>query len=233
MKQFLISPPFGNIISHPKCTSVVGTFTLNPRGSNWTKLYRLIKTTRPVESGWVNNVGLQNPGIYSVRNYQLDKLYSIAALDSNEWDGLYDAIPETASLEINLSCPNVGDHPEIIDEQVKKFLQKYKLVIFKLSPTSQAENVTQRLISLGAQYFHLFNTISMERGGESGDRLKEFGLQTIKKVRVQYPDIKIIAGGGIYSVEDIESYKNVGANYFSLASVFLNPIQVRQLLKNL
>lgn len=178
----------------------------------------------------MNNVGLQNSGIQSIRNFSPKKLYSIAALDQHDWDSLYEVIPELVSLEINLSCPNVANHPEITDEQVNKYLRKYKLIVFKLSPTAQAETELKRLVSLGATHFHLFNTLPTERGGESGKRLRDFGLRVIQKITIQYPNITIIAGGGIYSADDINLYRNVGAEYFSLASIFLNPVRARKLL---
>ena len=38
-----------------------------------------------------------------------------------------------------------------------------------------------------------------------------------------YKDTVIIAGGGIQSSEDIRTYKNNGANYFSISTLLFNP----------
>src|SRR5258708_31459303 len=67
MKKFIISPPFGSFITHEKCTSVLGTYTLNQRGGWLKKIYRAMLTVRPIKNGRVNNIGLQNSGIKSVR----------------------------------------------------------------------------------------------------------------------------------------------------------------------
>ncbi len=232
MKNFLISPPFGSYIAHSKCTSVYGTYTLHKRGGWTTKLCRAIKTIRPVKNGWVNNIGLQNPGIKSVKSFDQEKIYSIAAIQSEEWDGLIDYIPENTTVELNLSCPNLDRKTDIDDYQVVTFINKFPTVIFKLSPTNEVYNQVDRLVKLGARYLHIANTLPTNRGGESGGRLKEFSLKTIKNIRGKYPDIEIIGGGGIYSYKDIELYKDAGADYFSLATIWFTPWRAVWLLKN-
>ena len=212
---------------------MVGTFTLKPRGSNWTKLYRLLKTTRPVESGWVNNVGFQNPGITSVKKFDSEKLYSIAAMEHSDWDQLLNIIPAHAMVEINTSCPNIDDHPEIPDDQVRKYLEKHPLVVFKLPPKQETVKEVEKLSSLGAIHFHLCNTMPTERGGESGKRLQELSLDLIRETKKIHPHIKIIGGGGIYEPKDIDLYRAAGADFFSLASVFLNPLKAQKLLRSI
>ena len=231
MKNFLISPPFGSYIAHSKCTSVYGTYTLYKRGGWVKRLYRAIRTIRPVKNGWVNNIGLQNPGIKSVKKFNLEKIYSIAAIQSEEWDKLIAYIPEGITVELNLSCPNLDQKTDIDDRQVLAYINKFPIVMFKLSPTDEIYNQVDRLVGLGGQYLHIANTLPTNRGGESGERLKEFSLKTINNVRSKYPNIKIIGGGGIYSDKDIELYKNAGADYFSLATIWFKPWRAIQLLK--
>lgn len=230
MKDFLISPPFGSYVTHNKCTSIYGTYTLYKRG-NWPKkIYRAITTIRPIKNGWVNNIGLLNPGIASVKKFDHNKIYSIAAIHPEEWAKIINYIPKEIMVELNLSCPNI-EKTEISDRQVRAYLNKFSIVIFKLSPTKEIYDHVDRLISLGAQYLHIANTLPTNKGGEAGERLKVFSLQTIKKVREEYPDIKIIGGGGIYSIEDVGLYKNAGADYFSLATIWFKPWKAIQLLK--
>ena len=231
MKNFLISPPFGSYITHSKCTSVYGTYTLHKRGSWAKRLYRAIRTIRPIKNGWVNNIGLQNPGIKSVKKFDPEKIYSIASIQPEEWDRLIGYIPPNIIVELNLSCPNLEQKTDIDDQQVIDYLHKFPVVIFKLSPTNEIYNQGDRLVGLGAQYLHIANTLPTNRGGESGERLKEFSLKTIKNVRSKYSGIKIIGGGGIYSDKDIELYKNAGADYFSLATIWFKPWRAVQLLK--
>ena len=231
MKSFIISPPFGKFITNNKCTSVLGTYTLYKRGNLVKKLYRAITTIRPVENGWINNIGLQNPGIQSIKEFNPEKIYSIAVIQSEEWDKLIDYIPKETMVELNLSCPNINQKPEIRDQQTIAYINKFPVVIFKLSPTKEIYNQIDRLISLGAQYIHIANTIPVNKGGESGERLKLFSIKTIRDIRGKYPDIKIIGGGGIYSKKDIELYKNAGADYFSLATIWFKPWKAIQLIK--
>lgn len=231
MKNFLISAPFGNYISHSKCTSVCGTYTLHKRGSWIKRLYRALTTIRPIKNGWVNNIGLQNPGIKSVKTFDPEKIYSIAAIQSEEWDKLIDYIPKNLTVELNLSCPNIEQKTNISDQQVLTYLNKLPVVLFKLSSTKKIYNQIDRLVNLGAKYIHIANTLPTSKGGESGERLKEFSLKTIKSVRGKYPGIKIIGGGGIYFDKDIDLYKNAGADYFSLATIWFKPWRAIRLLK--
>lgn len=233
MKDFLVSAPFGNYIAHKKCTSICGTYTLYKRGNWITRIYRAFATIRPIKNGWVNNIGLQNPGIKSIKNFNPNKIYSITAIQSDEWDYLLEYIPREINLELNLGCPNIKQKTEINDKQVVDFINKYPLVIFKLSPVNEIYSQIEKLINLGAQYIHISNTIPTAKGGESGERLKTFSLRIIKNVRIKYPKIKIIGGGGIYSDEDVELYRNAGASYFSLATIWFKPWKAIKLLKKL
>ncbi len=233
MKDILISPPFGNYISHKKCTSICGTFTYHERGSYLSKIYRILKTVRPIRGGWVNCIGLQNPGIHSIKKFDPKKVYSIAAIEQEEWDKMFNFIPKTAQLEINMSCPNMGNNVDMTDDQVIKYMSKYSLIIFKLSPVESVFREIDKLYELGVTHFHIFNTIPTTKGGESGDRLKKYSLETIPKICNKYPQIKIVGGGGIYSKEDIELYKKAGADYFSIASIFFSPIKAYSLLRKI
>lgn len=144
-------------------------------------------------------------------------------------DKLIDYIPKEIMVELNLSCPNI-EKTEISDSQVSTYLNKFPIIIFKLSSTKEIYDHIDRLVSLGAQYLHIANTLPTNKGGESGERLKVFSLETIKNVREKYPNIKIIGGGGIYSSEDVKLYKNAGADYFSLATIWFKPWKAVQLL---
>ncbi|OGN20277.1 MAG: hypothetical protein A2910_03120 [Candidatus Yanofskybacteria bacterium RIFCSPLOWO2_01_FULL_39_28] len=232
MKNFLISAPFGNYITHVKCTSICGTYTLHKRGSWITRLYRAVTTIRPIKNGWVNRMELQNPGIRSIKKFNPKKIYSITAIQTEEWNELINLISEQVAVELNLSCPNIEPESEIRDHQVVACVKKFPIVIFKLSPTNEIYNQIDRLVNLGARYIHIANTLPTKRGGESGARLKSFSIKTIKNIRAKYPNIKIIGGGGIYSDKDVELYEKAGADYFSLATIWFNPWKAIQLLKN-
>lgn len=194
------------------------------------RLYKAITTIRPIKNGWVNNMGLQNPGIKSVKIFNPHKIYSITAIQPEEWNELIDYIPKEIAVELNLSCPNIEQKPNISDHQVVAYINKFPVVIFKLSPTSEIYSQITRLVNLGSEYIHIANTIPTNRGGESGQRLKDFSIKIIKNIRDKYPNIKIIGGGGIYSDKDVILYKTAGADYFSLATIWFKPWKAIQLL---
>ncbi len=233
VKTIIVSPPFGTLVRHKKCTSVLGTYTLERRGSWATKIWRVILTVRPTKGGWVNKIGLQNPGIKSVKHFQSDKIYSIAAISPEDWNEIINYIPEYAIVEMNLSCPNVGHSTDINDTQIEIYLKKFQTVIFKLSPTNEMYNQVDRLVKLGAKYIHIANTIPVPEGGESGERLKTFSLKAIRELKPKYPSINFIGGGGIYSIKDLQEYKESGAEYFSLASIWFNPLKALRLLRKI
>ena len=78
-----ISPPFGTYIDLPKSISIKGSFTLNERKGKWSQI---LKTLRYIPGlGWVNKIGLRNPGIdYAVKNYKKGTIVSIAIMNKCE-----------------------------------------------------------------------------------------------------------------------------------------------------
>jgi dihydroorotate dehydrogenase len=233
VKEFLISPPFGNFLSFSGTTSIRGTFTYERRGSLPHKLWRFAKTVRPTSGGWVNSIGFQNPGIRSVRSFDPQAIYSIGAVAEGEWEKLATCIPESVCLEINMGCPNLTTHPRISGDCVRTFIAKHPLVIFKLTYSDSVESEIDFLVQHGANYLHLFNTLPGPRGGESGKRVQEVALETIRHVNEKYPNVTLVGGGGIYTREDVERYREAGATHFSLASVFLSPLKAARILKDM
>ena len=65
--MIFISPPFGNYIHLPNTIPIRGSFTLNERPGKWGQI---LKTLRYIPGmGWVNKIGLRNPGIdYAIKN---------------------------------------------------------------------------------------------------------------------------------------------------------------------
>lgn len=226
--MFFISPPFGNYISRPNAISIAGSYTLNQRRG---RAIRVIKSLRPIKDGWVNKIGLRNCGIKNV-SFVNDKIYSIAAFRNSDWEEFLSIIPETVfGVELNLGCPNEGAILDI-GKQVEKYVKKYRFVSLKLSPSSLALLQVDGGLCHGVKYFHLCNTLSTQRGGESGKRLKKISLMLIREARKCYgDDFEIIAGGGIYSIEDVKDYQQAGANHFSLATIWFKPLTALRVLR--
>ncbi len=220
LQPLLISPPFGNYLSVGWGTSIAGSFTAEPRPGLWSQT---IKTLRPIRGGWVNNFGLRNPGIRNVE-FDRSKVYSLAALHEEDYDVFLDVVPRDVMVEINLGCPNVHARPVLGD--FHEFAKTYPLVIVKLPPpcVDHSYRWAQRCYKMGVRYFHMCNTIPTDRGGESGDRLRDESIKAIKWMReFMHHDIRIIGGGGIYSPSDVDEYHDAGADLFSISTACFTP----------
>ena len=219
--RLLISPPFGNYVTVSGGTSVFGSYTACRR----TGLVRqAIKTIRPVEGGWVNKIGLRNPGVTNI-SYNRTGIYSLAPMRMEDYDVFYDTVPPDVAIELNLSCPNV-DGPHVIGE-LRRFVDRHPLVICKLSPTGPGKTHMGLAYRMGVRHFHMCNTIPTDAGGVSGYQLKERSLELIRWTRRNMPsDIQIIGGGGIYTPNDVQEYRAALVDGVSLSSIYFTPWKV-------
>lgn len=220
---YIISPPFGNYITAPHCTRVLGSFTLESRPG---LLYYTARTLRPINGGWVNRIGLRNRGIRKVK-FRPQHIYSLVGLSDGDWETMLELCPTGLRVEVNLGCPNVhqyGIPPEVLAAYCRKFR-----VIVKLPPTLTSDAIAM-CVEAGADHLHLCNTLPSARGGISGTQLRPFVENLIYYVATHYPNITIIAGGGIYNRRDVTNYALAGAHHFSLATIWLSPWRVPALL---
>lgn len=227
LNPVVISPPFGNFLSVNGATSIAGSYTVEPRPGAF---MRALKTVRPIKNGWVNRMGLRNPGIYNVK-FDIDKIYSIVALNEGDYDVFLDVIPDTSIVEINLSCPNIHSRPMLGDFQ--QYVNTFPVTIVKLPPpcVDHAYRWAQRCYKMGVRFFHVCNTIPTADGGESGARLRIQSLKMISWMRTFMPDdVRIIAGGGIYEPHHIDVYKDAGADLFSISTACFRPWRIHKLI---
>ena len=77
---------------------------------------------------------------------------------------------------------------------------------------------------------HACNTLPIDKGGLSGKELVPYTSKFVKQIKDSYPDIEVIAGGGIDSLKDIDYYKSIGADHVSLGTVCFNPLKLRKLI---
>ncbi|KRX10113.1 hypothetical protein PPERSA_08516 [Pseudocohnilembus persalinus] len=216
--MLFISPPFGNYLTFlPYALPIKGSFTLNPRQG---LLQQIIKTLRysKKHKGWVNKIGLRNKGIdYALKNYKQNQIISIAILEENEVEIFNQKIPKNINIEINASCPNAAVK---VPKNIQIFLNsERKWCIVKLSPLVTDQMIDQ-LYNLGFRQFNCCNTILTENGGLSGTSLIPYVQQKVKYIKEKYPDAFIIAGGGIRDIDTLKQYKNIGATYFSISTLF-------------
>ena len=72
------------------------------------------------------------------------------------------------------------------------------------------------------------NTIAAKKGGISGSQLKKINLPLIEKARKM--NVTIIAGGGIYTKQDVIDYRNAGADDFSISTAWITkPWNVKEI----
>lgn len=245
LERLVISAPFGNWLSFPHATSTLGTFTLHPRGGLVYRLWRCLRTLRYDRrmGGWVNRLGLPNPGIRSLAGRDgrsmgteaLGSILSIHGFTPEEWQGLvtHAEYRRATAVEFNLSCPNVGPAPfaDVIpglDKALRLFGPDR--VITKLPPVGTVRLVGE-LYRIGVRAFHCCNTLPTPAGGLSGPVLKPLALEAVREVKQRWPDAMVIGGGGVRTVEDVRDYRKAGADHVAIASTLLNPFRWRHVPK--
>ena len=82
-----------------------------------------------------------------------------------------------------------------------------------------------KLYQEGFRQFHASNTLPTLYGGLSGKHLIPYTANTIRYLKYVYKDTIVIAGGGIYDIKTMEEYKKIGADHFSVSSIFFSPFK--------
>ena len=227
MQKIILSPPFSNMYTHPKATNIVGTYTLKKRRGLW----RVLTTLKRTDNGWLNNVGLRNPGIDRLKNKPV--IVSISELEASEWDKLIDSIvvrEKVIGVEFNVSCPNAAILP-INEKIIARSNRLFSNTIVKL-PHMIDDKTLCEILSLGEFIVHVSNTKQTLDGALSGEELICNNLKTIDKIKKLDPERKIIAGGGIYNLRALLDYEDVGADYFSLSTIMINPFKTYSLIRD-
>ncbi len=239
IQPLIISPPFGNYIHHKLASSIHGTFTLNCRPG---LIKQVFKTVRPIWSGrqiigYYNKIGLRNRGLYNI--VKIPHNISIAAIGKDDWntflDYFDDIIPsdivKTINIEINVGCQNTVTK-DISPKTAKRFIDKFNQVIIKIPGDITTDNLIVKadwINRIGA-IIHISNTLPTPRGSLSGTQLKRLNIPRVESVHELFPNLPIVAGGGIYTFKDFLDYKEVGATYFSLSTIFFTPWKAAKLL---
>jgi dihydroorotate dehydrogenase len=227
-ERIFISPPFGNYIKTPVTTSIKGSFTWHKRKG---LIKQVLKTVRPIKGGYVNAIGLRNKGLQNINLEDLESCYSVVGMEEIEWDNIIDYIPNYLKLEVNIGCPNSWGKC-FTKHHLQRFVKKFPNLVLKLPATTNLDDI-KYYTDHGVRKLHLCNTLPTTRGGESGARLKQFVLPLISEVKEKFPKIFVIAGGGIYSLQDAEDYNRCGADAFSLSTVWFNPFKGAKLVESI
>ena len=189
--------------------------------------------------GWTNKLGLPNPGI-KVGLEKMDAttmgattILSIAETERGEFETLASLIPANQSVELNLSCPNLGKTLPWDDAEIFLRERKREWCIAKLSPLTSPEQLEFLVDELGFKQLHFSNTLPLLRGGGlSGPELRPYTMELIDIVRERWgAAVEVIAGGGVDSIGAVQDYLARGADHVSIGSVCFNWFKMKKLLK--
>ena len=81
------------------------------------------------------------------------------------------------------------------------------------------------------KHIHASNTLPTDKGGLSGKILQPYTLKITEYIKDKYPEVEVIAGGGITTPEDAKTYYNAGADHISLGSVCFTPWKIKKILE--
>ena len=228
---------------------VTKTVTPVPREGN--EPVRIAET----EGGMLNSIGLANPGI---DRFLQEKLPHLAELEVPVWVSVggfcaedYVAICErldgedaVASVELNLSCPNVDEVPESVGETVAAARKATAKPLYaKLSPAADVAETARAAESAGADGLSLVNTIkgmSLDErtlrpvlaraiGGLSGPALRPVALAAVYAC-FRATTLPIVGMGGVTTGQDVLELLAAGASDVALGTVlFSDPGAPRRL----
>ena len=231
ISKIILSPPFSNLYPDIKGTTrILGTYTLKKRKG----MYRVLTTLRKTKGGWINNSGLRNPGIlkYNKKN----SIISISLEKIEDWDSLYYYLYlknrkyNIKGIEFNISCPN-HNIININDQIIKQSKQIFQNTIIKM-PHNAPLSFIDEICNTEIDMLHVSNSKKTNKGALSGISLIEDNMLRIAYIKNKF-DKKVIAGGGIYSFDDILRYKSVGADHFSLGTCLINPLKTLKIIKQM
>lgn len=229
--MYFINPPFSNYIHLHNLTPIKGSYTLEPRDGLFMQVIKTLRYSFQ-HQGWINKIGLRNKGLdYGLKNLKENEILSIAILDKKEIPIFLKKIPENINIEINVSCPNA--EKKMVCDGLEYFLNnKRKWCIIKLSPICDKELV-DNYYKLGFRQFHCSNTLPVNNGGLSGKSIMPYNEKLIRYISNKYNNTTIIGGGGITKWDDINKYKQYGANHFSFSTVTFCPYLFLKLYYNI
>jgi dihydroorotate dehydrogenase (NAD+) catalytic subunit len=210
------------------------------------------------EHGMLNSIGLQNPGIEAFVAEHLARLQALdvpiwvsvggfCASDYAELCARLDGCGGVATVELNLSCPNVEEAAGTAAELVRAARAATSKPLYaKLSPATRDIADTARAVAdAGADGLSLVNTIrglaidprtrrpvlALGTGGYSGPALKPVALACIHACAVAVP-LPIVGMGGVFSGRDAQDLVDAGASAIALGTVLFvdpnAPVRIRQ-----
>lgn len=221
---------------------VTKTVTPHPRQGNPPP--RIAET----EHGMLNSIGLQNPGIEAFVAEHLPRLeelgvpiwLSVGGFSAADYAAVcerLDACDAVATIELNLSCPNVEEAAETAAEIVLAARAATSKPLYaKLSPATWDVTETARAVAnAGADGLSLVNTIrglaldhttlqprlARGPGGYSGPALRPIALACVHACAAAV-DLPIVGMGGIETGRDALDFAAAGASAVALGTILFS-----------
>ena len=199
------------------------------------------------EGGWINAVGLSNPGApYFAKmiepNQDVPIIVSLVGSIPEDFETMVKEFSKCniAAFELNLSCPHVakvglevGDDPELVKKIVSTVKQSTNVpVIAKVGlGTTHYLDTVGTAIDSGIDAVTAINTVramaidvetqrpilSNKFGGLSGTPIKPIALRCVYEISSKY-DIPIIGCGGVSTWEDAIEFFLAGASAIQVGS---------------
>jgi dihydroorotate dehydrogenase (NAD+) catalytic subunit len=210
-----------------------------------------------VEGGMLNSIGLQNPGVEAFLGEHVPRLrelgvplwVSVGGFSASDYAlvcGRLDERDEVATIELNLSCPNVEEAPESSAELVAAARSATSKTLYaKLSPaTWDVAESARAVAAAGADGLSLVNTIrglaldpatrrpklALGPGGYSGPALRPVALACVYAC-AEAVDLPIVGMGGIETGAHVRDFVAAGADAVALGTVLFSdpwaPARVR------
>ena len=200
------------------------------------------------ESGMLNSIGLQNPGIDAFVRDHLPRLamlevpiwVSVGGFSAGDYALLCSRLDECAdvtTIELNLSCPNVEEAPETAAQLVTAARGATEKPLYaKLSPaTWDVAESARAVAAAGADGLSLVNTIrglgfdrtsrqpllARGAGGYSGPALRPIALACVYAC-AEAVELPIVGMGGIASGPDVEDFLRAGACSVALGTILFS-----------
>jgi dihydroorotate dehydrogenase (NAD+) catalytic subunit len=202
------------------------------------------------DSGMLNSIGLQNPGIEAflaevvprLRELGIPIWVSVGGFSAADYAVVCERLDEedaVVTIELNLSCPNVEEAPETAAELVTAARAATRKTLYaKLSPaTWDVAESARAVAAAGADGLSLINTIrglaidpatgrpklALGPGGYSGPALRPIALACVHACSAAV-DLPIVGMGGITSGRDVHDFVAAGASAVALGTIlFADP----------
>lgn len=238
-------------------TIVVKSLTLQPRAGNL-RWYKPWGCVRLLPGGVLNAVGLTNPGLewwirtcyprMSKEGYRtIVSVYPETKEEAEQIAALLAPL-QLIGIELNVSCPNTGESTPQAVEAVARLASILRTaghpLIVKLGYEQPYVPIAKRLEGI-AEAVHAINSVPwatvypgkpsplahLGGGGVSGEVIRPFVREAVHNL-VQQTALPVIAGGGIYTLQDIEELAALGASAFSFGTLFLrHPTRPNRLVR--